>query len=440
MKSIQPRVIFFIALSFLFLRNLPLCFLMPLWSHGDEIAHIDYILKLNQGHLPQPGDYIESNLFYLHKAHYDSHNISPQELKPVSRPEDLGLAQYSYEAHQPPLPYLILSLFRYLFLGLGASMLLQIKLLRVVTLFAAAGGLLFIYSGLKRTKVRNNLFYFPLLFIPLLNKDMFFSVNTDNFSFLFSSLALMGIILLLKDPFSQMNWVWFLLGTVTALWSKIPNGFLFLLWPLLIIFLWKKFKSKRSLRLSFAFFSCSLLLSLPWYLYNQVRFGDPFSSIAQLPFPDITTQAFSFPSLWFFITGFLITLFRGEFVWNGVHFKILSNLLGSIFLIILPIFSYCVGAFSIFLPSNKKDTNLHRFLSLSCLIVVTIFCLAYFVIGGMPFYHAKYAFGGLYLLLYLFGAGWNRIIPGNIYAGVIPSVLLLFYNFYYTSVLLMKVF
>ena len=65
----KETLILFAAITFLFLRNIPLCLFMPIWSHGDEIGHFDYILKLSRGHLPQPTDLIESQLFLLHKVH-----------------------------------------------------------------------------------------------------------------------------------------------------------------------------------------------------------------------------------------------------------------------------------------------------------------------------------------------------------------------------------
>ena len=95
MKKVS--LILLAALLFLLVRNLPLCLLMPLWAHGDEIGHFDYVLKLTRGQIPQPTDLIESDLFLLHKVHYDSRYISKFRLK-IRRPEGLGVARYSYDA------------------------------------------------------------------------------------------------------------------------------------------------------------------------------------------------------------------------------------------------------------------------------------------------------------------------------------------------------
>lgn len=427
------------ALLFLLVRNLPLCLLMPLWAHGDEIGHFDYILKLTRGQIPQPTDLIESDLFLLHKVHYDSRYISKFRLR-IHRPEELGLARYSYEAQQPPLSYAILGLFQKISLSLNAPMVLQVKLLRVVTLLATALGLVFLYLGLKGAKIQETYFYLPLLFIPLLVKEMFFSLNTDSFSFLFGCMAIMGAILLFKNPTSWKYWLWLSMGVVLAMWTKVTNGFLLVLCPLLAFFLWREVREKKVIRYAVIFFLVTLILSSPWYLYNLARFSNPFSSLHEVPFPKIPTQQLSFSAFKGFIYPFFITMFRGEFVWHGEHFHFITGFPSLLLFILLPLIIFLLGFLVFFFPFKGQNAPLNRFLILSGFMTLCAFCVAYFAVGGMPFYQARYAYGALYLLMFVFAAGWKRLSPASDWIFLIPMGGLFLYQAVYTAIILKNVF
>ena len=435
----KESLILFAAITFLFLRNIPLCLFMPIWSHGDEIGHFDYILKLSRGHLPQPTDLIESQLFLLHKVHYDSRYISTARMH-IQSHEELGLAQYSYEAQQPPLPYILLNFFRKALLFFNPPLLLQVKLLRIISLLAAALGLIVIYLGLKAANIHNVYFYFPLLFIPLLVKDLFFSLNTDCFSFLFGSLAIAGVIRLFKKPNSIKNWLWLSLGTVLAMWTKIPNAFLLTLWPVFLFLLWRKFPNRKVLKQFLIFFLLVLLFSSPWYVYNLTRFSSPFENLKALPFPEVIAPQLSLFAFNFFISGFFITLFRGEFVWNGSHFQILNGLGGEISLYVIPIILFFLGFMCFFFPYDRQNSFLLSFLILGGLISLCAFCFAYFTVNGVPFYHARYSYGALYLYMFVFTAGWKRLSPKKDYVLIIPLVGLLLYNAVFTFTLLPRIF
>lgn len=170
-------VIFIFGVLFLLVRNLPLCFLMPIWAFGDEIGHFDYVMKLNRWHLPNPHEQIEASLFLFHKANWDSRVISTVRFQAIRSIKDMGLSGYSYEAHHPPLPYLILSLIRFALVLKKLPLMLQVKIMRIICLLTIVLGLIIIYIFLSRNKVNNILFYLPLGFIPLLAQDMYFSIN-----------------------------------------------------------------------------------------------------------------------------------------------------------------------------------------------------------------------------------------------------------------------
>jgi len=438
MGSKRNAIILVAALSFLFIRNLPLCILMPLWSHGDEIGHFDYVLKLSRGHIPRSTDIIEPDLFELHRDHYDSRYLTPDRFD-IFELEHLGLAQYSYEAHQPPLPYLIFSFFKFALSTLNISMLLQLKLLRIISLLAVGLGITLVYLALKKAVLQNSYYYMPLLFIPLLVKDMFFSMNTDSFSFLFGCLAVAGAILLFKNPLRSKYWIILTLGTVFSLWSKIPNAYLFALWPLLILFLWRKSRDKTVFRKFVLFFLIALILSSPWYLYNLSRYQNPFSNITEIPFPNVPKFKMSVDGFRLFFHPFCRTLVRGEFVWLGDHFKILSGLPLLLFVDILPILIFTLGFSSFFFPFKGQDNPRTLFLILAAMTALAAFLFAHFAVGGMPYYHIRYAYGALYLYMFLVAVGWKRIWPANDLIFILPVGGLILYQVVYTTIMVQKV-
>ena len=435
----RAKLILLAAIAFLLIRNVPLCLLMPLWTHGDEIGHFDYILKLGRGHLPRPMDLIESQLFLLHKVHYDSRYMTSSKVS-IENHESLGLGQYSYEAHQPPLPYLLLNLVRKALLLLKPPLLLQLKLLRIFTLLAATLGLIVIYFGLKTAKIHQTYFYMPLLFIPLLVKDMFLSLNTDCFSFLFGSVAIAGVIRLFNKPDSIRNWLWLSVGTVLAMWTKIPNAFLLIFWPLLLFFICKKYPDKKILKPFLICFLIVLVLSSPWYAFNLVRFSNPFVFLEDLPFPKIDTPQFSLSSLNFFISGFFITLFRGELIWDGIHFQILRGPGAKIFLYLIPILFFSLGFLCLIFPLDRQNAFLLRFLLLGAGVSFCAFCFAYYTVGKTPFYHARYAYAALYLFMLVFTAGWKRIFPKTDLVFIVPLAGLLFFHAFFSYAYLSRVF
>ncbi len=435
MESKKNKIILVSALLFLFVRNLPLCFLMPIWSHGDEIGHMDYILKISRGRIPQSADLIEPDLFLLHKVHYDSRYSSDVSVQ-ASTHEMLGLAQYSYESHQPPLPYLVYAALKHIITFFHPSMLLQVKLLRVVSLLVVGLGIFIVYLALKKAEILSSHFYLPLLFIPLLVKDMFFSINTDTFSFLFGCMVTAGVILLFRDPLYPKYWLLLVVGTILAMWTKIPNGFLFALWPLVTVFLWAKKKDRQIIRNFLLFFLIAIILSSPWYLYNLSRYQNPFSNLSEIPFPQVPKQSLSVTGAKFFISGFLHTLIRGEFVWNGKHFGILSGSFNKIILQVIPIFIFLLGLSALFIPFKDKSNPLTRFLILAGLASLAAFCFAYFAVGGMPFYHVRYSYAALYLFMFIFAVGWKRLSPSRDLVYFAPLVGLLLYQIVYTSALL----
>ena len=441
--KITPLLILVTGLSFLFIRNIPLCFIMPLWSHGDEIGHMDYALKLNRGHFPGLTEYIEPSLFLLHKANYDNRYLTNHPRHNIQKLDDMGLAAYSYEANQPPFPYLIIALFRRILSSFNVSFLLQVKLLRLLSLFAFSLGLVLIYLGMKTAKISNPFYYYPLLFIPLLAQDMYFSINTDSFAFLGGCFVIMMMILLFKNPSSMKNWILLFLGVSIALWMKATNAFYFILWPILTVFLWNKKPNKKILLPSILFLLLAILLSSPWYVCNKIRFsgffGYQFTGAPEVPYTPYALRPVSIATLIEFVFAFIGTLFRGELLWNGRYFDVLYGWPNYIFIIIFNLFIFLVGVISFFKYFDYSNRKISRFFIIGGIVSIFTFVFLHFTIAGIPFYHARYAFGGLCFIMFIYAAGWRRLLNSDALSLFVPAGWLLTYNLVLTSNLILKV-
>ncbi|MBD3413433.1 MAG: hypothetical protein GF421_03255 [Candidatus Aminicenantes bacterium] len=438
MNKINTKKIFLTALCFLLVRNIFFCFLLPLWSHGDEIAHFDYVLKLNRGHFPEPVEYIETSLFALHKMRWDNRIITHHKAHGIRNIEDLGLAGHSYEANQPPLPYLIMALVRKGLLFLNVPLLLQVKLLRVFTLFPLILGLVIIYKGLQSAKIKHPVYYYPLFFIPLLPQDMFFSINTDCYSFFFASLAVVGIIRLFLNSSSWKAWILLSAGVILCLWTKATNALLFVLWPVLIIFFWVEQRNRKKILIALLVLLIILVFSSPWYIYNQMRFSDPFRNTVELDYPEVLPRPVSFSTLKIFALGFNRTLFRGEFLWNGRYIEVFSALGNTIVLVIMPLLIFAAGFVSFFFYFDRSKKHL-KYLILCGAGTISALLLAYFAVGGLPYYQVRYGFAGLYFMMLVYAIGWKKIIPQEPYNFYIPAAWLLSYNLVYAYNLFTKV-
>jgi hypothetical protein len=370
--------------------------------------------------------------------HWDNRIITYQKSHDIENIEDLRLAGHSYEANQPPLPYLIMALYRNFLLFLNIPLLLQVKLLRVLSLFPVILGLIIIYKGLQRAKVNHPVYYYPLFFIPLLSQDMFFSINTDSYSFLFASLAVVGVICLFTNSHSRTGWVLLSAGVTLSLWTKATNAFLFVLWPALIIFFWIKNKDKKKILTALLVLLITIIFSSPWFIYNQMRFSDPFRDTAELGYPEVSPRPLSFSSIQDFTSSFLCTFFRGEFIWNGKFIEVFSEMGNTIVLLVIPLVVFTAGFLSFFFYFDSPEKNL-KYLILCGAGTIFAFFLAHSFIGGLPYYHTRYTFGGLYFIMFIYAAGWKKIIPREPFNFYIPAALLLSYNLFYFYTLISKV-
>ena len=417
-------------------------------SFGNEIANFDYILKLGQGKIPHPSNFIEDDLYLFHRDNYDFRYISNRERgeeAKVTNISDLGLAAFSYQANQPPLAYLVYSFFRKIFLVFSTSMKFQIIILRTVALAVVVGGLLLVYFGLIQQKINNPLFYFPLFFIALLAQDMYFSINIDVFAFFFGCLIINRLLVLYREPGSNYNWFYFALAMSLIMWVNISGVIMMLvIFPLIVLFLYLSGEKKDSKIWSkgILYFLASILMGLPWYVFNLIRFGNPFRydrfmSLHAAPTP--SAQPFSLPNIINFFRAFSRTLFRGEFIWKGSYFDVLPEVLNEVLLTIIPLALIFLGLSFILKVKQKGKTNefwLQKFFLVAGFVLLFVFFVGNFFIGGLPYYHARIAFPAFYFILFLYAAGWLKIFRRPIIACLVPTIWLLAYNLMYLTRLL----
>ena len=439
-----PGLFFILGVACLWLRNAPLAVILPPWSHGDEMAHLDYAMKIGRGHLPLPNELMERSLFQLHKKKYDSRYISAGRPVKINRPRDLGLAAYSYEAIQPPLPYLVYAAFRIPLRAAGIPLLAQVKILRLAALLVVTAGLFVLYRTFRSRTDLSPYWSVPLLLIPLLAQDMFFSINTDVFAFFFGCAFIGAVFRLFDRPLSAGRWAFLAAVTALAMWTKATCVFLLALWLVLsVMFVHStpgRGNKKRLAGLAAVFFLAAAAFGSPWYIVNQMRqgytFGYTFNGKDGIPYKPFPPSPLNWRNTKRFANAFCVTVIRGEFFWKGKFFKGLPDPWDLIFAQIFVglIFAAGLAAVIFRLPGTRAGP----FILLAAYGAGLIFSLfvIYVVWGGLPFYHARYAFVGLYPIIFLISAGWRRLIPDDRWAAIVPAVLLFGFNAAYTIRLL----
>lgn len=442
----SPRLILILALAFLILRNVPLGWIMPLWAFGDEMGHLDCAMKWGRGRVPQPLDRLEPALFELHRTRADFRYGSVTPTPPVTSLDQMRLGGYTYQAKHPPLVHWIMAVFLKLFGALGVSLFVQVKLFRMISLAAAAGGILVLYAGLRRTGRRDVVLYAPLLFIALLAQDIFFVVNTDTFSFLFGCCVLAGMMEILRQPLSRRAWVLCAAGTVLMMGTKIINGYVFGLWGLLGLVLWRKGADRHVRRLFLAGLLVALALSAPWYVYNFARYSNPayYDYVGLFGKNPYVPAGISLPRAVEFVQAYTRTLFRGEMIWNGVYYDILHGASRDVLITAVPVLIFLLGLVRAFTggksPGNDpRDLEARSFLAIWGVLAIAGLVFGFFFIGGAPYYQVRLSLAILYPILFIFGLGWRAFLKNDDLFLAVPSSFLFIYNAAHTLILLGKV-
>ena len=441
-----PRLILVLALFLLASRNIPLGFIMPLGSFGDELGHLDCALKWGRGHVPQAMDRLEPELFELYQAHWDHRYYAREAVPALTHLDQLGLGGYTYQAKHPPAVYLIMALFLKIFKALGASLILQLRLFRLLSLAAAAGGILVLSAALRRAGFNSAVFHAPLLFMGLLANDIFFAVNTDTFSFLFGSLVLAGILTLVRNASNRSGWILITAGTILMMGAKASNALVFGWCALLGWVLWRRGDARRALRAFLVSLLLALLLSSPWYVYNQVRFGNPaYFDYGELSRGIVYRPAgLTVPRIVEFVEALTRTLFRGEMFWNGEYFDLLAGAARELLLTVIPAAVFLLGLFASgrrrrSLDEEPAERDARTYLAAAGGLTVAGLMAGFFFFGATPYYQIRLSLGLLYPMLFVFALGWKVLVRRSAPAVWVPAGLLLAYNAAHTAAILGKV-
>lgn len=114
-------------------------------------------------------------------------------------------------------------------------------------------------------------------------------------------------------------------------------------------------------------------------------------------------------------------------------------MVNNLVLTVLPLLIFAAGFLS-FLKyfDESKAKNLKYLILCGAGIVLILFSL-HVGLGGVPYYQARFAFGGLYFIMFLYAAGWRKLARSEGPGLLIPAALLLAYNLLYAFTLAAKV-
>ena len=196
-------------------------FQMKIWNPRDEIAHYDYIDKA--GHLDLPTTFEPISPHTLQLSNLPGWYGAPSF---DGTAKSMGLAGQSYEAHQPPLYYLLLGGPNRLIEAVDLPARWQIAVLRWAgNAFHILGALLlvFCFAVMKKTGLAADTRggVFALLALST-NVALFSTLGNDSLSFLFGCLSLSLAAWSLRDPRSWVLHVC-LLTTGLSVWCKWTN-------------------------------------------------------------------------------------------------------------------------------------------------------------------------------------------------------------------------
>jgi hypothetical protein len=117
------------------------------WSPIDEYAHMDYIERLSVAQMPAISDTLSASILTDIQQHPE------RSVGGIHDIDQLGLAQFSYQAKHPPLYYLLLAVPNSLMQLLDVSLFQRVMILRVLSVVLFMSGLLLFFPIAR--KLRN---------------------------------------------------------------------------------------------------------------------------------------------------------------------------------------------------------------------------------------------------------------------------------------------
>lgn len=373
----------------------------PLWQAPDEPAHFNNIRVLaTTGRLPvlQPGDYDEAYL---------------NALKAQGFPPHLPITDLRYEAHQPPLYYLLATPVWWASEGLGLRG--RVLLLRLQSALWGAGVVVLVWVAARRL--------FPdrprtaalaasfVAFLPM-HLAMMAAVNNDGLSELLIAAVVVRLLGHLDAPQTPTR-AWLLTGLLIglALLTKFQTYFLL---PLAgTVALWQLVRGGRTaLYGTLAWPAPALFVPLPWW-WRNVRvygLGDPLG----LQRHDAIVSGQPRTAEWiaqFGLTAYLERLgeftfksFWGVFGWLGVFLD------GRVYAL-LGLLSLLVGVGLLAQSRGWRRLAARQCRGLALLSVQVVFVAAGYAWYNLTFvqHQGRYLFPALLPLAIAFALGWQGL-------------------------------
>jgi len=233
----------------------------PLWQAPDEPAHFNNIrLLATTGRLPvlQPGDYDEAYL---------------NELKARRFPPEWPVEGLRYEAHQPPLYYLLAV--PVWWLGEGLDLRGRVLLLRLQSALWGAGVVWLIGMAVRRLfPLHPDLALLAAGFAALLpmHLAMMAAINNDGLSELLIAAVVVRLLEHLRHPEGGSR-AWLGTGLLTGL-ALLTKFQAYILVPLVgTVWLWQAVKGGKAANKAVAWLAPTLVVPLPWWLRNGLVYG-----------------------------------------------------------------------------------------------------------------------------------------------------------------------
>lgn len=379
--KINYKYIFYIFLFTILILNSFYVTQQWVWHTYDEWAHYDYIEQLSNGQWPAPTDLLSENTKSM-----------SQEFGATFTAED---NQYSYEAQQPPVYYLLLVVPKKIMDLWDFSPHVQIQVLRIfnpIFIFIASLLLIAIFNELNR-QYQINVVYGYLLAVWLMFPGAIYwsGINNNYLSVIWNHWAILS--LLRYQHRGHLNEILYASLAVTlSFLTKYTNGYMVLLvggfW---IVMFWKNRQYYKIQHFFLPLTPLLLIFSYLWYNWqheNWLNIHTDFFSESVEPI----TSALDFIYL------------LGKSSLNIEHLMVLPNFVvwGFLILFILNLF---FSVFKIFL-GERVFIPLFIAACLTLTLMITAMGLNFYVPGVYWFNFRHYAGYSLFWFIALFALPW----------------------------------
>ena len=258
--------IIYVAINFNYIFN------APIWNPlNDELAHIDYIDRIvNEHRFPVDGELISDRSFQFHNdlkvQHYPGFD---------GKKENLFIIGHSYEAHQPPVYYLIMATPYYFVMKSSLNPVVKLALLRTFSYIFHLLGIILLFAICKEINQYFNNHILSLdfqwiiaLFILITTIQNRAGINNDQLSLLAVNLSVYFSIRFLNSKHIIYAFAIGICGCI-AFFVKYTNGLITMLSTIFLFFQWiTNFKKNKIFLFAFIpfisiplFFICNGILN-----------------------------------------------------------------------------------------------------------------------------------------------------------------------------------